>query len=214
MNRYPILATRSPSNGAHLLRSGPSIQDSTVRSNPLNRCPVDLIWAADGQINGDRASSFSRLQAMTMTVCTPWRCHGRASQSRPGDSTPTETRLCGAMINKGPCNGDLTSLLDDCDSDHATVVSRRNLKHRRRIPRPLHPTAIRARRSFSPHGGALRRPTEDSPAHAPPITRCTQPNLVRSIPSRRPRYAENETMANSSSAAAIPPQHELSPCSV
>jgi hypothetical protein len=91
-----------------------------------------------------------------MTVCTPWRCHGRASQSRPGDSTSTETRLCGAMINKGPCNGDLTSLLDDCDSDHATVVSRRNLKHRRRIPRPPHPTAIRARRSFSPHGGARR----------------------------------------------------------
>jgi hypothetical protein len=63
MNRYPILATRSPSNGAQPLRSGPSITESMARPNPPNRCPIDLIWATNGQINGCGLTSLARVKA-------------------------------------------------------------------------------------------------------------------------------------------------------
>jgi hypothetical protein len=71
------------------------------------------------------------------------------------------------MNNTGPCNGDLTSLLDDGDSDHATVVSRRIsvAAHVRRREIPHHPTSnhTQRRNEHAPaHSEAPRIPTEDS----------------------------------------------------
>jgi hypothetical protein len=72
MNRYLILATKSPSDGTHQLQSGPSIPEPTARSKPPNGCPHDLIWAVDGQINGNKPV-FPREQG---AAATPFPSHG------------------------------------------------------------------------------------------------------------------------------------------
>jgi hypothetical protein len=103
MNRYPILATRSPSNGAHLLRSGPSILDSTVRSNPSNQCPVNLIWAADGQINGCYRTTQARVKArwrrsLGTTAPLPACLHPTFQCSKPQPSARYTMREGGQTV--------------------------------------------------------------------------------------------------------------------
>jgi hypothetical protein len=91
MNRYWTLAIRSPSDSTHLLRSGPSILAPTARSNPPNRCPLDQIWAANGQINGDKPPPSEQGSALPQLQ----RRHGRATgPRRPGNPVlPTKSHM-------------------------------------------------------------------------------------------------------------------------
>jgi hypothetical protein len=83
MNRYWILATRSPSDGTHLLRSEPSIPEPTARSNPPNRYPLDLIWPADGQINGDKPTFVWAGRRLAPTAVVPWPRHRTTTPGNP-----------------------------------------------------------------------------------------------------------------------------------
>jgi hypothetical protein len=76
MNRYLILATKSPSNGTHQLQSGPSISEPTARSKPPNGCPHDLIWAAQSRSD----DSEDRPQPQLNRGAPPRQPHGGAGR--------------------------------------------------------------------------------------------------------------------------------------